>query len=165
MRIFSRIFFYIMTILIIACGGNDQDSNITPNIQTKNVADNNSDTISINLSDPVSTTSELIVPNGFSFSTTYSIYIDIDISHLSSTRAYLSICGEFTLDAYQDITVDYESCILRTGMNNGIYTGDIQVPNDKEQLVIAIWFYDANIAPSMTLWNKNNANSNTIIVR
>lgn len=103
------------------------------------------------------TTAELVVAKDFMIKQEY----DLTIAYTddANREVYLSICSDFT-NEQSTITVNYNSCILRTA-NNGDYTNTLNIPNDKSQLVMAIWYLDDLNNPRYEFWNNDEATETT----
>lgn len=103
------------------------------------------------------TTSELVVPKSFLIEQEY----DLSIAYTddANREVYLSICSDFT-NEQSTITVNYNSCILRTA-SDGNYTNTVSIPNDKNQLVMAIWYLDDLNNPRYEFWNNDEATGTT----
>ena len=99
---------------------------------------------------------DLVSNSNFNFSSSYKLDVDVDISNNTKERAFLSVCSNFTEDDGEVKKIDYENCILRTGLDQGRYQGELKVTNDKVKLVSAIWFYDSVRAPIISVWNKGD---------
>lgn len=156
-----RNFILAITIFVSACGGS-AGSNENPT-NGSSVADVDS-IVNIPVDDvlPVPTvqsTKELEANQFFDLSSSYELSVDIDISKkISESRAFLSICSDFEVLESGEIKIGYENCILRTSIKNGLYKGNLNVTNDNEKLIVAIWFFDSDEKPYIKIWGKNDEN-------
>ena len=115
---------------------------------------------------PVTTTKDIVVSaEEMNFQSSYKLKVDVDINTSPTERAFLSICSDFTEDNGQVSDIDYENCILRTGITNGKYEGDLKVTNDKTKLVAAIWFYDKSRSPLISTWTKETGITSLFKIR
>lgn len=101
------------------------------------------------------TTADLVVAKSFLMEQEYDL--TIEYADTSNRAAYLSICSEFT-QVQLKVSVNYDSCILRTTSNSS-YKNIINIPNDKKQLVMAIWYLDDLNNPRYEFWNNDETTS------
>lgn len=96
-------------------------------------------------------TNDLVVAKSFEIKSQY----DVNISYQNDEEVsvYLSICTEFT-EQDGTITVNYNSCLLRTSVEND-FEGKVTIPNDKERLVMAIWYVDDIDNPQYAIWENS----------
>ena len=66
----------------------------------------------------------------------------------------MSVCSEFT-EGKSGIKVNYNSCLLRTSIE-GDYAGTLRVANDKNRLVMAIWYLDDTNNPRYEVWENDS---------
>ena len=99
-----------------------------------------------------STTSELIASKSFLFEQSYEL--EVSFTNDDSRNIYLSVCSEFT-EGESDISVNYNSCLLRTSIESD-YSGTLSVANDKNRLVMAIWYLDDIDKPRYEVWERND---------
>jgi hypothetical protein len=97
------------------------------------------------------TTAELIASKSFLLKPEYEL--TISYKNKDSRRAYLSICTEFT-DLQGSIKVNYNSCLLRTSIESD-FAGTLTVANDKNHLVMAIWYLDDTGSPRYETWEND----------
>ena len=60
-------------------------------------------------------------------------------------RGLRSIIESIMLDAMYDI--NYDSCTLQAPLVDGIYSGEMEVTNDIDTVVVVVWFKDSEIEP------------------
>lgn len=68
----------------------------------------------------------------------------------------MSVCSDFT-DG-DEIKVNYNNCLLRTVVKDS-YATTLKVPNDKNRLVMAIWYFDDIDNPRFEIWENDNDES------
>jgi len=157
----------LMSFLIVACGGGGSSATSTPVttvIEEPVTADDSStseDTEIETETEPeiivepdtiYDTTAELVVDKPFLLKPEYELLVTYKNDNKRS--AYLSVCTEFTEE--QDvIKVNYNSCLLRTSIDSD-YEASVTVANDKNQLVMAIWYLDDINKPRYEVWENNN---------
>lgn len=145
----------MMSLLLVACGGGGGSSTTepvvtpvvppvvpTPVVITPVVPDPNA---------IYETTAELVAAKSFRLEQEY----ELTVSYKSDKKrnAYLSVCTEFTQGG-AGIKVDYNSCLLRTSIT-GDYAGMLTVANNKDSLVMAIWYLDDVENPRYELWEND----------
>ena len=130
-------------IFVSGCGGgggsegNDASSN------------NSSGTIQ----DPPQSLDELRIPRENVLSTVAELNVEVQIN---ASKSFLSICdipGE-ELDVDR---VSYESCILRTPIDNNLNRFKLTLPNHIDSLVAIVWFYETGRQPLVRRWQRIEA--------
>ena len=127
-------------IFVSGCGGgggsegNDASSN------------NSSGTIQ----DPPQSLDELRIPRENVLSTVAELNVEVQIN---ASKSFLSICDipgeELDVD-----TVNYESCVLRTPIDNNLNAFKIILPNHIDSLVAIVWFYETGRQPLVQRWQR-----------
>ena len=150
----------MMSLLIVACGGGGGSAStpepvlIVPPVVEAPVV--------IVVDDPVSepdpnaiydTTAELIASKSFLLDPEYELAVSYQND--GNRSAYLSVCTEFT-EGQDGIKVDYNSCLLRTSIDND-YAGTLTVANNQNRLVMAIWYLDDTKNPRYEIWENSSA--------
>jgi hypothetical protein len=149
----------IIGLFMVACGGGgggDSSTPSSPSVPTAPVIDVPIVPID-DQPDPDATydsTAELIVSKSFLIEQEYELAVSYN-----SRSAYLSVCTDFT-EGQAGIKVDYNSCLLRTAVDND-YAGTLTVANDKNRLVMAIWYLDDAKNPRYEIW-ENSGDTNEI---
>jgi hypothetical protein len=98
------------------------------------------------------TSHEILVPDGFSLSSERSFNLRIARSEDDSQAAYLSLCSDYQQYKDKSYHINYDSCLLRTSLNDMNYEAMITVTNDTTGLVAVIWFMDGNKRPLIKDW-------------
>jgi len=98
------------------------------------------------------TSHEIVVPNGFSLGSQRSFNLRISRSEDDNQAAYLSLCSDYQQHSDGSYTINYNSCLLRTSLNDINYEAVITVTNDTKGLVAALWFMDGRKDPLITDW-------------
>ena len=149
-------FFITLTILLCSCGGGRNSDQERDTAQGRAASDQTSTTdggSQINQAqigtDPVESSLEITAQEDFLLESKSRINLVIDIPALSKRRAYLSLCH---LD--NEGVIDYQNCMLRTPLRNGILERDIVIANDIETLKIAIWLYSLDDDPLEFQWQR-----------
>jgi hypothetical protein len=97
------------------------------------------------------TTAELIVSKSFLLKQEYELAISY--KNNGNRRAYISVCTEFT-NQQGGIKVNYNSCLLRTSIESN-FASTLTIANDKNYLVMAIWYLDDAGSPRYETWENN----------
>ncbi|PKI16554.1 hypothetical protein [Colwellia sp. 12G3] len=98
------------------------------------------------------TTAELIVSKSFLLKQEYEL--TVSYKNDDNRNAYLSVCTDFT-DGEEGIKVNYNSCLLRTSIESD-YAGTLTIANDKNRLVMAIWYFDDTKNPRYEVWENDD---------
>ncbi|MFT7005974.1 MAG: hypothetical protein ACJAXJ_000476 [Colwellia sp.] len=98
------------------------------------------------------TSSEIAVPDGFTLSSERSFNLLITRSKDDNQLAYLSLCSDYQKLSDGSYSINYDSCLLRTSLNDSQYEAVITVTNDTVGLVAAMWFMDESKEPLITDW-------------
>jgi hypothetical protein len=62
------------------------------------------------------------------------------------------LCSDYKQLSDASYSINYDSCLLRTSLNDIDYEAIITVTNDTTGLVAAIWFMDVNKDPLFSDW-------------
>ena len=104
------------------------------------------------------TTAELVVAADFEMKQEYSV--DVRYTNSQQRNVYLSVCSDFTNNQGQ-VAVNYNSCLLRTSLTDN-YSTRLNVANDHNQLVMAIWYLDDVNNPRYEFWESDNTSANQL---
>jgi hypothetical protein len=151
----------MMSLLIVACGGGGGSTSTPEPVLT--VPPVVEAPVVIVVDDPVSdpepdpnaiydTTAELIASKSFLLDPEYELAVSYQND--GNRSAYLSVCTEFT-EGQDGIKVDYNSCLLRTSIDND-YAGTLTVANNQNRLVMAIWYLDDTKNPRYEIWENSS---------
>jgi len=156
----------IMSFFLVACGGGSSGSDpVVPPIEEPLVKDDGGDDDGedddteggdgdeIDTTAIYATTAELKAAKSFLLKQEYEL--TVSYKNNGNRNAYLSVCTEFTEGEY-GIKVNYNTCLLRTSIQSG-YSGKLTVANDKNRLVMAIWYLDDAKNPRYEVWENNSA--------
>jgi len=96
-------------------------------------------------------TSELIAAKSFLFEQEYDLLLSYNND--DNRSVYLSVCSDF-IEGDEGVKVNYNSCLLRASID-GDYSNMIKVGNDKDRLVVAIWYLDDVKNPRYEVWEND----------
>ncbi|MEZ8169283.1 MULTISPECIES: hypothetical protein [unclassified Vibrio] len=85
---------------------------------------------------------ELVIPDGFDYNSVDQFDLNIDISHISTDRSFVSVYSRFTTRADSTYKPDYSSKVIGGPLDNGTFTSNFSAPLSEDILLIEIWFYD-----------------------
>ncbi|AZL86430.1 hypothetical protein EIJ81_18730 [Aliivibrio salmonicida] len=93
----------------------------------------------------------------------YNLEIDVDISEISTKRAFISICDNSI--AKGDLSkVDFDMCLLKGNLNEGVGVFELRVANHCEELITLIWIMEKDREPLIyTLSHDNQKESYWLI--
>ncbi|WP_440874261.1 hypothetical protein [Thalassotalea sp. PLHSN55] len=117
--------------------------------------DNTPNTSDEELPDPnavYESTAELVAAKSFLIAQEYQL--EISYQNDANRQAYLSVCTEFSQGS-DGIYVNYNSCLLRAPIS-GDFSKTLTVANDKDKLVMAIWYLDDVNTPRYETWENTN---------
>ncbi|MBA6364316.1 hypothetical protein H4J56_06900 [Colwellia sp. BRX8-4] len=98
------------------------------------------------------TSGDISVPDGFSLNSERSFNLKIIRSDDDDQAAYLSLCSDYQENSDGSYNINYDSCLLRTSLNEAVFETVITVTNDTEGLVAALWFVDGSRNPIIKDW-------------
>ncbi|MDH6025935.1 hypothetical protein [Vibrio splendidus] len=88
------------------------------------------------------TMSDLVVPDGFDYSSVDQFDLDIDISSISTDRSFVTVYSRFSTRDDSTLKPDYSSKVIAGPLDNGVFASKFAAPVNHEALLIEIWFYD-----------------------
>ncbi|MEZ8385323.1 hypothetical protein AB6C98_16825 [Vibrio splendidus] len=88
------------------------------------------------------TMSDLVVPDGFDYSSVDRFDLDIDISSISTDRSFVTVYSRFSTRGDSTLKPDYSSKVIAGPLDNGVFASNFAAPVNHEALLIEIWFYD-----------------------
>ncbi|SBS63863.1 hypothetical protein [Vibrio splendidus] len=88
------------------------------------------------------TMSNLVVPDGFDYSSVDQFDLDIDISSISTDRSFVTVYSRFSTRDDSTLKPDYSSKVIAGPLDNGVFASNFAAPVNHEALLIEIWFYD-----------------------
>ncbi|MDH5922459.1 hypothetical protein L8R85_15625 [Vibrio splendidus] len=88
------------------------------------------------------TMSDLVVPDGFDYSSVDQFDLDIDISSISTDRSFVTVYSRFSIRDDSTLKPDYSSKVIAGPLDNGVFASNFAAPVNHEALLIEIWFYD-----------------------
>ncbi|CAH7013976.1 conserved hypothetical protein [Vibrio chagasii] len=92
--------------------------------------------------EPTYTMSDLVVPDGFDYSSVEQFDIDIDISSISTDRSFVTVYSRFSARDDSTLKPDYSSKVIAGSLNNGVFASNFASPVSHDSLLVEIWFYD-----------------------
>lgn len=133
-------------VLLTACGGSDSTTTDTGNTTTNTSTESNSGTTNT----VVQKTADLVVAKDFNFDSSSMLEIDVDVSGKSAAQSHLSICKDYQANDAGGYEVNFDSCLIRTSLQNGLYQGKLNVTHDIEKLISVVLFMDDVQNPQYT---------------
>lgn len=91
-------------------------------------------------------TADLKSSADFNFDTSRAIAIDFDVEQARTSPGLMSVCTQYT-ETEGEFDVNYDSCTVQSPLENGVYSGTMDVTNDIDSVVGVVWFKDPDIAP------------------
>ncbi|WP_454440190.1 hypothetical protein [Vibrio bathopelagicus] len=88
------------------------------------------------------TMSDLVVPDGFDYSSVEQFDLDIDISSISTARSFVTVYSRFSARDDSTLKPDYSSKVIAGSLNNGVFASNFTAPVNHDSLLVEIWFYD-----------------------
>jgi hypothetical protein len=83
------------------------------------------------------------------------------VNRNSAESAYLNICREFK-SSPTGFSVNYDSCVLQTTLEDGEFSGEITLTNDVNELIVSVWLFNGT-DPVHHLWDRS-AQGDQIVV-
>ncbi|WP_047047898.1 hypothetical protein [Vibrio mexicanus] len=126
-------------------GGSAGDSGSTGDGGTPTPVSSGSDVAAVSETEvELRTMSELSIPDGFSFNPVMGHKFDVDLSSLSTDRAYISIYSEFTQNSDGTYTPNYNSRVTSSSLSAGVASLDFCISEAQEQVLAEVWYYDGS---------------------
>ncbi|MEZ9532643.1 hypothetical protein CSB62_08300 [Vibrio splendidus] len=91
---------------------------------------------------PIYTMADVVVPDGFDYSSIEQFDLDIDISSISTARSFVTVYSRFSTRDDSTFKPDYSSKVIAGPLNNGVFASNFTAPVNNESLLVEIWFYD-----------------------
>lgn len=151
-----------LTLLLTACGGgpgvdsSDGGSDGGPAVMVTGAEGQNPDTTTPatstddqnpdTASPALEYTADLRSSADFDFSSSRAIAIDFDVAAASTSPGLMSLCTKYT-KTDDSFDVDYNSCTVQAPLENGLYSGKMDVTNDINSVIGVVWFKDETIQP------------------
>ncbi|MEZ9353570.1 hypothetical protein AB4182_18580 [Vibrio splendidus] len=102
---------------------------------------------------------ELVVPEGFDFSTEREVVVSVDVASSQSSRGFMSIYTDFNGDV-----VDYTSQVLRTPINEDIdFSTTLLLPNHVDKVWVEVWYPSAMGSEVKRLVDINNGQVDVVL--
>lgn len=98
---------------------------------------------------PATSIDDLVVDADFDLQAAFTLGIDVALE--STQRGYFSLCDQYEQSG-ADITVNFESCLLRGALDEGSLNEALLVANHQQNLVAVVWFYDGS-DPLYQMWS------------
>ena len=102
---------------------------------------------------------ELVVPEGFDFSTEREVVVSVDVASSQSSRGFMSIYTDFNGEV-----VDYTSQVLRTPINEDIdFSTTLLLPNHVDKVWVEVWYPSAMGSEVKRLVDINNGQIDVVL--
>ena len=102
---------------------------------------------------------ELVVPEGFDFSTEREVVVNVDVGSSQSSRGFMSIYTDFNGEV-----VDYTSQVLRTPINEDIdFSKTLLLPNHVDKVWVEVWYPSAMGSEVKRLVDINNGQVDVVL--
>ncbi|MFS1419015.1 hypothetical protein BCU26_013880 [Vibrio splendidus] len=102
---------------------------------------------------------ELVVPEGFDFSTEREVVVNVDVGSSQSSRGFMSIYTDFNGDV-----VDYTSQVLRTPINEDIdFSTTLLLPNHVDKVWVEVWYPSTMGSEVKRLVDINNGQVDVVL--
>lgn len=102
---------------------------------------------------------ELVVPEGFDFSTEREVVVTVDVASSQSSRGFMSIYTDFNGEV-----VDYTSQVLRTPINEDIdFSTTLLLPNHVDKVWVEVWYPSAMGSEVKRLVDINNGQVDVVL--
>ncbi|GEA50293.1 hypothetical protein VIN01S_10970 [Vibrio inusitatus NBRC 102082] len=149
----------ILAVLILtACGGggSDSSSGAAQVEEPSSDIDNQGSEDTSSVQNPLRSMQDLAVPVDFDYNPTQSVDVLVDISAVSTKRAYISVYSEFQQNTDGTLTPDYSYRIANGALDTG--KGEITITYAQEytSLLAEIWFYDGT-EPMQRIITRDNS--------
>ncbi|CAH6935760.1 conserved hypothetical protein [Vibrio chagasii] len=135
-------------LLLAGCGGGGGGSTASPSPSspatpaTPVTATPSPSPVASAAAEPTYTMSDLVVPDGFDYSSVEQFDIDIDISSISTDRSFVTVYSRFSARDDSTLKPDYSSKVIAGSLNNGVFASNFASPVNHDSLLVEIWFYD-----------------------
>ncbi|MEZ8615458.1 hypothetical protein [Vibrio splendidus] len=138
-------------LVLAGCGGGGGGSASTPSPSTPSAPATPSTPVTATPSPSPATSavaaqsytmSDLVVPDGFDYSSVDQFDLDIDISSISTDRSFVTVYSRFSTRDDSTLKPDYSSKVIAGPLDNGVFASNFAAPVNHEALLIEIWFYD-----------------------
>lgn len=105
----------------------------------------------------VSQTADLVVPEDFLFSSAFPMTIEIDVSASNPDADYVTVCLPSAENAAEP---DLGNCVIRSELDGGQLSSEIQATGDTTRLFTVLWDFAAPDAPVIQSFDVGpNANA------
>ena len=81
---------------------------------------------------------------GFNFRSVVNVDLHLDVSAISDTKSYVSLCH---YQANSSTDINYEDCLVRGSTSYGVFAATFDAAPHFEQLGLVVWFIDTSIQP------------------
>lgn len=151
----------ILAVLVLtACGGGGGGSDSSSGAAQVDTPVASSDSTvtetAASVQAPLRSMQDLAVPDDFDYNPTQSVDVLVDISNISTQRAYISVYSEFQESTDGTLTPDYAYRVANGALSSG--KGEITITYAQEytSLLAEIWFYDGT-EPMQRVITRNNS--------
>lgn len=129
-----------IALLLVACGGSPEDDQASNSSTDSGSQGQTPDT------EILEYTADLKASADFNFETSRAIAIDFDVPAARVTEGLMSLCTDYTESGGQ-YDINYDSCTVQSPLQEGVYSGQMQVTNDIDSVIGVVWFKDPDFAP------------------
>ncbi|MEZ9896417.1 hypothetical protein AB4525_00965 [Vibrio breoganii] len=160
MNTFTKTTSILAVLMLTACGGGgggSDSSSGAAQVDEPESGNDNPVTESIaNVQIPQRSMQELAVPDDFDYNPTLSVDVIVDISGISTQRAYVSVYSEYQQSADGTLTPDYAYRIANGALNSGKGELNITYAQEYTSLLVEVWFYDGTEPLQRIITRDNN---------
>ena len=123
-------------------GGDDTNNTPTPTQQADEVVEQ--EIAPVAEVQTTRTMQDIIVPDGFSYDPVRDLVLNVDISTLSTDRAYISVYSQYQIDDNDRYNADYNTRVASSALVAGKGVLPLTYTEQYPTLLAEIWFYDGN---------------------
>jgi len=147
MKINNIVLSCMLPLSLIACGGgggSDSSAPAAPDTsQTEPEETPVEPVVEVN-------TVDVVASEDFLVKSTAELTLSIEIADLRFERAYLNLCHQT-----DSAEIDYNNCIVKTPLKNGMFEKTITIGHDVDQLELQVWRYDPTAEPYTYVWVRD----------
>lgn len=154
----------LLTLTLFGCG-QDESAEGTDVVQ-ETVPENPPPTISTTTDDTTTetvTTSELISTPDFDFMSSAKLTVTLPVSPTATIDYFINICTDFTNEV-NVITINYQSCKLRTAITSQTQTFTLSLSVTELRLIAQVWPMESNAQVINAYWDIAESGRNWQIV-
>ena len=99
-------------------------------------------------------TTDLVVDADFTIQSTWKMVVDFDAPGVMGDT-FLSVCSDYS-STPTGYDINFDSCVVRSAISNGVFDGEVTVTNDIERLIGAMYYYDETTPPEYREFTLTN---------